>query len=1263
MKISKTKQPQLQLLGAVVSVALIALGAQPLHAADRTWTGGGDQSSWTDAANWGGTAPVASDRLFFGGTTGLAPNNGNTAATIFSNLTFNANAGAFTLSGNSIKLASGSATVGGITNLSANVQTINFTIDNNGGPRVYNAFANDIIVTANINNNTLIKEGTNKVILATTANDSSLGAIVNNGTLVLAGTVATAIGSTILINSNGTVVVQGPVDEIHYNQRINVEQGGVLDIRNTNSLGNGFVGEEFAILSSTGAVSGVVLNNTNYASTCKVGGGSGHKGIFNGTLQNGTGVLNFLLNANGHVQVLNGNSSYSGTTAVWNDQGTPASYLIVNGVHTNGGAYTVRGNKGTLAAPAAFLCGTGLINAASVTVASGAASGQFGGISPGGTLSANSDSGTFSDSVGTLTFSNSVVTFNTNSSLAIQINGATAGTGYDQLVLAGTSVLTNKGANLNLTLGYTPAAGDKITIVVVPGTDSTNNIGIFTALNGVVTDLSQGASFVEPSSGKTFKISYRAEGSTFDMGLGLGNNIMLQVVAPSGGQTTTWRGNGTDNNWDITTTANWWNGTSLTTFTNGDFVTFDNTGSNNTPINIATAVTPTTVLVNATKNFEFGGAGKFTGTVVLTKTNLGKLTITTDNDNLGSTVVQAGTLQIGTNGTTGTLSGSLNIQSNGVVIHNRSDDVTSSLAFTGNGAFVHTGSGAFILNAAAPFTGKATNVGGTFQLGDGSSTVGSVAGDVNVSSNSTLRYYYSGGDVTIGNTYSGTGTVLYDLASGNRTYIIPTTTVNSNFTGTNIINPGVRLHASDGNAGYPLGNGGLVNVTGSGSQVWLDRSATNYNQAFILSGSGWTGDATALGAMRIFGCTVSGPVTFIGDTRIGGTINGGTISGQVSGNYQLEILGNVNSFILSLSNNANSWGNTLVTSGAIRSLVNGSISTNTMTLDLTGELDTFGTTVAVNSLNNGGSGAGVVYNMSTATNGTVVIGGDNSSSSFDGMFGNGSTRALNVTKAGSGTLTLSAVSTNTGTIAVIGGTLALTGSGSFGNASVIAPASGATYDVTSAGGTLTLNNGQTLKGSGNVNGNVTASAGSTINPGDTIGTLTITGNATLSGVTLMELNRTNSPATNDSLVVTGTLTAGGTLTVTNVGPVLHAGDSFKLFSGGVTGFTFNLQTNDVANNVKYTWNNTVGSDGKVSVATVTSLVNTAPTNITTSVSGGSLTLSWPADHIGWTLQVQTNSLTAGLGTNWVDVAGSTTTNQVVIPINAANGSVFYRMKY
>jgi hypothetical protein len=62
-------------------------------------------------------------------------------------------------------------------------------------------------------------------------------------------------------------------------------------------------------------------------------------------------------------------------------------------------------------------------------------------------------------------------------------------------------------------------------------------------------------------------------------------------------------------------------------------------------------------------------------------------------------------------------------------------------------------------------------------------------------------------------------------------------------------------------------------------------------------------------------------------------------------------------------------------------------------------------------------------------------------------------------------------------------------------------------------------------------------------------------------------------------------------------------------------------------------------------------------------SAGQARLTWPQDHTGWSLQVQTNGLNEGLGTNWVTIPGSTLTNQILLPINPANGATFFRLAY
>lgn len=68
-----------------------------------------------------------------------------------------------------------------------------------------------------------------------------------------------------------------------------------------------------------------------------------------------------------------------------------------------------------------------------------------------------------------------------------------------------------------------------------------------------------------------------------------------------------------------------------------------------------------------------------------------------------------------------------------------------------------------------------------------------------------------------------------------------------------------------------------------------------------------------------------------------------------------------------------------------------------------------------------------------------------------------------------------------------------------------------------------------------------------------------------------------------------------------------------------------------------------------------------PTNLLFSVNSGQLQLSWPADHTGWRLQVQTNGLNPG---GWYSVIGSTNVNSITFPLGEdAPNSVFFRLVY
>ncbi len=838
----------------------------------------------------------------------------------------------------------------------------------------------------------------------------------------------------------------------------------------------------------------------------------------------------------------------------------------------------------------------------------------------------------------------------------------------------GTNDSVAVGGNLNLsgttTINVTPPAGFSL----IP--NSTNVLFSWGgALSGDLNNL---------------QLSYPAQSASAVINLitnMVAKQISLIVVSNKGNQVV-WKGNIANNVWDRST-ANWLNGASTVVFTNLDDVAFNDSGVASVPVNVGDVVTPASIVIsNNSSAYTFNGGGQIAGVTTLVKNGTNSLTVLEDNSFSGTVSVNAGSIVIGNGPGAGSL-GSGSLLNNATVVYNRDTILTLGSPLQGSGTLVQNSTnGTMVLTADNSNPGNIWVEAGTLQMGSGN--VGGISGSFTgtITNSATLTYIYDSSR-TIPNSLAGNGVVNYTEVSGNRLYTFPLTPTSGGFTGTMNIVAGVSVHADTLNMGYQFGNGSTVNVPFLG-QAWLDTLATNavtsnYNNAFVIQGTGWsgdplpighvTGDLVGLGALRIFNCTLTGPITLLGDTRLGSSSSGGTIQGQISdggNNYQLEIVTSSanldNAQTLAPTGGPNPFGRLLVTSGTIQAGSTNAF-TNAVTMAAWGRMRLNGYNLTIASLS-GGTPVGTtncyVYNYNRTNPATLTVGTDASSQQFDGIFADGTNQPLGVVKVGAGTWTLTANSTNTGAVSVKSGILTLSRDGSFSNSVLFAVSSGATLNVNArSDGTLTLNSGQTLSGSGNVTGKVNALAGSTVSPGSSIGTLNVLSDLTLAGTLLMELNRTNGIQTNDLINVAGAFTStSGTLVVTNIGPALAVGNFFQLFSGGRSFAAVNLQTNDTVNNVKYTWNNTVNSNGRITVATVTGLVNTAPTNITAQVVGGTnLNLSWPSDHTGWTLQSQTNSTSAGLKTNWVDVAGSAGTNQVTIPITATNGCVFFRMKY
>ena len=125
----------------------------------------------------------------------------------------------------------------------------------------------------------------------------------------------------------------------------------------------------------------------------------------------------------------------------------------------------------------------------------------------------------------------------------------------------------------------------------------------------------------------------------------------------------------------------------------------------------------------------------------------------------------------------------------------------------------------------------------------------------------------------------------------------------------------------------------------------------------------------------------------------------------------------------------------------------------------------------------------------------------------------------------------------------------------------------------------------------------------------------------------------------------------------------------SLTSGGgyvniTTNASLTFTNNGLANGTLYYF--VVSATNSFGESTNSTPVSARPTSAASVAIGmtnapGQLKFSWPADHTGWLLQSQTNNLTSGLGTNWVNISASMQTNQMTVPLNSGNGSVFFRL--
>lgn len=284
---------------------------------------------------------------------------------------------------------------------------------------------------------------------------------------------------------------------------------------------------------------------------------------------------------------------------------------------------------------------------------------------------------------------------------------------------------------------------------------------------------------------------------------------------------------------------------------------------------------------------------------------------------------------------------------------------------------------------------------------------------------------------------------------------------------------------------------------------------------------------------------------------------------------------------------------------------------------------------------------------------------------ISGKIGNAAQTGAGFTKTGPGVLSLSGANTYDGGTVVGEGTLILTGAGSIASSANVTVQPGALLDVSGVTDGFTLAPVQTLSGGGNIKGAVLANGTVAPRAWGAPAALNFTDNVQFggTGVASMLVGKAGGERVSSLVrVVSGSLTYGGKLEVSLAAgsEPLAIGDDFTLFSAsaGISG-----AFGDIVLPSGYTWNTDLLSSGRIQVTGTVPTVPTTPTNITFAVAEGMITISWPADYTGWSLQAQTNSSSAGLGPIWTTIEGSSGVSSMSFAVDPANPSVFYRLFY
>lgn len=1228
-----------------------AIGYIPLVVGNSaTWNGAdaGSNSNWSDGGNWvSGLPPGYGDDVVFAGGVGLTPvmdSSYSVASVSFSN-----NAGSFNLtnSGGSILTIAN-----GVTNNSANVQTLNLPVAVPGAVTL-NAASGSLVLNGVVSGSGgLTTIGANAVTLAGLNTYTGKTSVKSGSTLVIAdpGQLGADNGGVYagLITNSGTLT---------FNSSAAQTLSGVLSGTGVlNQIGSGVL-TLAAASSNPGGYSGpIVISGTNAQVTlggdqvqvAQGGSGTGQVTLTNGGsfTMNGAGLttaygtcLNPILVPAGTTGNLfpMGNGTYSGNVTVhgtlnvnetWQKAGAGGSWsnsdgyinIANNNFYLNIGGNFSFGTAAVNLGPGVYIINAGNTSVGGNTITIGELTGD-----PGSFITDNTGAAGGRPCIYVVGGRNSNATFPGT------IYDSARGTGITKV---GTGSWTLTG-NDTYTQPTTVSAGS---LIVGPSSFMSNCTNIIVTAGALLDVSSYG--------GLTLSAANNLGGSGVVTGAvtAVGNNIINAGVGSTPG-TLSFSNSFVESGPNVTNSFNLSTDPTGVSKTNslinvagdltllganivtinpvngllgaGTYTLFKYSGN---LINESGVVPVGTLLPN---NLIAGGAFAGNSDVTLTFSNAQKAVVMIVTPN-GQNLTWKG-------GFTTTVTNITLTSTNIVLSVTNYWDVNVSSNWL-NGAIMTN----FLQYDNVTFNDSSTNL---------NVVVTSTVAPGSITVNSTNAYAFSGGGII--------GGLTSIIKSGTNVLTITNTGANS-YTG------GVTINGGTVQIGSATSLGATNSTTTIASGATLDiRGVTTVAQQIVVQGSGVGGNGAIVNrgaALANQGFT--GNVSLAGDTTFGGTNRWDIYTGRLTGNGRN--LTKVSTNVIALTSVGDiGVSNIYVQAGSFLVSSNTSLGSNNATLYLW-------------------SGAGLSLNTSTVTNtkpisltnatitsstGTNVYGGSISLNGI-GTFTATTPLALNGVLSGLGgllqngasILTLAGINTYTGTTTVSNGVVALVGTASIaGSTNVNLAVAAALLNVTGlTGSILTLANGQTLQGIGSINGSITNAPGSTIKPGiAAVGTLTVSNTAALGGNIVMVL--TNAGVS--SKLVAGSIVYGGTLTPVNLGAALVAGNTFTLFGAGSQSGNFSSILGSPGTGLGYSFNPATG------VLSIVATVNTNPTNITATVSGNVLTLSWPADHLGWHLQAQTNSIANGLGTNWVTIPSSSSSNTYTNTINTSNATVFYRMVY